>query len=167
MQLRTATPSDLALLRYWDTKPHVVAATGDDGDFDWENELPRNPDWRELLIAENNGRPVGMIQIIDPAREDSHYWGDVERGLRAIDIWIGEEADLGRGYGTLMMQLALKRCFADLSVKAVLLDPLASNIRARKFYERLGFKPVERRLFGNDDCIVHRLERDTWRLRNP
>jgi aminoglycoside 6'-N-acetyltransferase len=37
-----------------------------------------------------------MIQIIDPAQEETHYWGDVEAELRAIDIWIGEESDLDR-----------------------------------------------------------------------
>ena len=162
MKLRPATPNDLALLRYWDTKSHVVAATGDDGDFGWETELPRDPEWRELLIAETDGRPLGMIQIIDPATEETHYWGDVEDNLRAIDIWIGEEGDLGKGYGTRMMQLALERCFANVMVKAVLVDPLASNTRAHRFYERLGFRPMERRMFGNDDCIVYRLERQAW-----
>jgi len=32
--------------------------------------------------------------------------------LRAVDIWIGEEGDLGRGHGTIIMRLALARCFA-------------------------------------------------------
>jgi aminoglycoside 6'-N-acetyltransferase len=162
MQLRPATPTDLAVLRHWDAKSHVIAATGDDGAFDWEAELPRNPNWRELLIAEIDGRPIGMIQIIDPAQEETHYWGNIEENLRAIDIWIGEESDLGKGYGTGMMQLALERCFAVATVKAVLVDPLASNKRAHRFYERLGFRPLERRIFGTDDCIVYRLERRNW-----
>jgi aminoglycoside 6'-N-acetyltransferase len=163
MQLRPAIPADLSLLRHWDRQDHVVAASGNDGWFDWEAELPRDPDWRELLIAEVEGRPVGMIQIIDPAEEETHYWGDVEKDLRAIDIWIGEEADLGKGYGTQMMRLALQRCFANPQVKAVLIDPLATNTRAHRFYERLGFRPVGRRMFGNDDCLVYRLEREAWR----
>jgi aminoglycoside 6'-N-acetyltransferase len=163
MQLRPAVSTDLSLLRHWDTQCHVVAARGDDGAFDWEGELPRTPDWRELLIAESDGRSIGVIQIIDPADEETHYWGDVEKDLRAIDIWIGEAADLGKGYGMQMMQLALQRCFANVAVKAVLVDPLASNKRAHRFYERLGFQPVERRMFGNDDCIVYQLERQPWR----
>jgi hypothetical protein len=61
------------------------------------------------LIAEIEGRPVGFVQIIDPAREDSRYWGEVEENLRAVDLWIGEEADLGKGHGTRMMRLALER----------------------------------------------------------
>jgi aminoglycoside 6'-N-acetyltransferase len=104
---------------------------------------------------------------MDPARDETHYWGEAEPGFRAIDIWIGEEADLGRGYGTEMMRLALDRCFAEQAVKAVLLDPLASNTRAHRFYERLGFEAVDRRMFGTDDCLVHRLERDVWQARNP
>jgi aminoglycoside 6'-N-acetyltransferase len=159
MILRPATPSDLALLRAWDTRPHIIAATGDDGGFDWETELPRRPDWREFLIAEIDGRPIGFIQIIDPAREETHYWGDVEADLRAIDIWIGEAADLGRGFGTQIMRLALERCFADPAVKAVLIDPLAANTRAHHFYERLGFRRIDRRTFGPDDCLVYRLDR--------
>jgi aminoglycoside 6'-N-acetyltransferase len=167
MHLRPATRADRALLEYWDTKPHVVAATGEDGAFDWEGELGRDPRWREIMIAEENGRPIGIMQIIDPAEEESHYWGEIESGLRAIDIWIGEEGDLGRGYGSEMMRLALERCFSNAAVGAVLVDPLATNFRACRFYERLGFCPVEQRAFGNDACIVYRLDRHTWRQTIP
>jgi aminoglycoside 6'-N-acetyltransferase len=162
MHLRRATRADLTLLKSWDTKPHVAAATGADGAFDWESELGHDPDWRELLIAEEGGRAIGVMQIIDPAEEETHYWGAIESGLRAIDIWIGEEGDLGRGYGTRMMRLALKRCFAEASTRAVLVDPLAGNSGACRFYERLGFRSLDRRTFGTDDCLVYRLDRLAW-----
>jgi aminoglycoside 6'-N-acetyltransferase len=165
MKLRGAIPTDLPILRHWDTKSHVIAATGADEPYDWATELPRTVPWREFLIAEIAGVPIGIVQIIDPAEEESHYWGEIESHLRAIDIWIGEEADLGRGHGTQMMRLALDRCFAEPGVKAVLIDPLASNVRAHRFYERLGFRVVERRTFGSDDCLVYRLTREDWRRR--
>jgi aminoglycoside 6'-N-acetyltransferase len=162
IDLRPATPDDLALLRHWDEQPHVIASDPND-DWRWEVELHRHPDWREQLIAELDGRPIGFVEIIDPAREESHYWGEVAADLRAIDIWIGEEACLGKGYGTRMMRLALDRCFADPGVNAVLADPLAGNTRAHRFYERLGFRFVEARRFGEDDCFVYRLERADYR----
>lgn len=164
VRLRRATSADVPLLRRWDDKPHVIGATGADGgsDWNWEYELPREVTWRELLIGEVNGRPVGIMRVIDPQSEETHYWGGIESGLRAIDIWIGEEDDLGRGYGTQMMRVALDRCFSDTTVRAVLIDPLVSNTRAHRFYERLGFRRVDRRMFGNDDCYVYRLERSTW-----
>jgi aminoglycoside 6'-N-acetyltransferase len=156
--LRPATPADAPLLRRWDEAPHVVASDPND-DWGWETELARSPDWREQLVAEVDGRPIGFVQIIDPAREDGRYWGEIGDNLRAIDLWIGDAANLGRGYGTRIMQLALERCFADPAVRAVLIDPLASNTAAHRFYERLGFRFVERRRFGADDYFVYRLER--------
>ena len=161
MTLRPATLADLEILTRWDDEPHVVAADPND-DWAWETELARAPDWREQLVAEVDGRPVGFVQIIDPAREETRYWGDCPADLRAIDIWIGDAADLGRGFGTRMMQLALERCFAPPEVQAVLIDPLFSNTDARRFYERLGFRFVERRRFGADDCAVYRLDRADW-----
>ena len=56
----------------------------------------------------------------------------------------------------------LHRCFDDPGVTAVVIDPLASTTRAHRFYERLVFQPVERRMFGDDDCLVLRLERARW-----
>lgn len=164
--LRPATPADCALLRHWDTLPHVLASDPND-DWEWETELGRDVDWREQLIAEYRvdgkaSRRIGIVQIIDPAREESHYWGDCEPNLRAIDIWIGEEDCLGRGLGTVMMRQALDRCFADPAVTAVVIDPLARHTRAHPFYQRLGFVPQGLHSFGEDECLVHRLTREAW-----
>lgn len=158
--LRLATPADAAMLRAWDEEPHVVASSGahDEAGW-WDEELPREVPWREFLIAEADGLPVGVMQVIDPAEEETHYWGDCPPNLRAIDIWIGPPEWLGRGVGTQMMRLAIARCFADPAVAAILIDPLAENLRARRFYERLGFREVGPRRFGDDDCVVYRLDR--------
>src|SRR5690606_32626184 len=88
--LRSASIDDLELLRRWDEQPHVIESDPND-DWGWETELARSPDWREQLIAEVDGRPIGYVEIIDPARDEEHYWGeDIAPNLRAIDIWIGE-----------------------------------------------------------------------------
>ena len=158
MKLRDATIDDLPLLRYWDEQPHVLAADPND-EWEWESELKRKPPWREQLIAEFNGRAIGFVQIIDPKAEDSHYWGEIEEGFRAIDIWLGESGDLGKGYGSTIMKIAIKRCFSRDSVNAILVDPLEENEKACRFYERLGFKLVEKRRFGADECVVYRLDR--------
>lgn len=103
--LRKANLDDMSLLQHWDNQQHNIDSDPND-DWNWESELKRDPYWREQLVAECNGRPIGFIQIIDPAREESKYWGDVAPDLRAIDIWIGEKEDLGKGYGTVMMNQA-------------------------------------------------------------
>ena len=163
MRLRRATDADVAILEYWDTKPHVIAATGVDDVQDWAMEIQGELGIYDVFIAElDDGRPLGVVQIIDPMLEPSHYWGDVEPNLRAIDIWIGEESDLGRGFGTTMMALALDLCFAPADVAAVIIDPLESNVRAIAFYERLGFVAIGLQTFGEDRCLVHRLTRERW-----
>ncbi len=165
MILRFATPLDEELLCYWDRQPHVIEARNsnpNEDDWNWAEELRRSPEWRELLIAEIDTRPIGFMQIIDPAREETHYWGDCEPNLRAIDIWIGEKLDVGKGYGTVMMRLAIERCFAKPDVKAIIIDPLETNTNAIRFYERLGFRLVEKRLFDEDACLVYRLDRENF-----
>jgi aminoglycoside 6'-N-acetyltransferase len=167
LRLRDATLDDVDHLVRWDQDPVVRAASGEDESTDWAEEIAGADEWTEILIAEVDGRPIGTVQLIDPAREQTHYWGDVEPNLRALDIWIGEARDRNQGHGSEMMTQALDRCFADPDVTAVLIDPLTSNPDAHRFYRRLGFVPVEERTFGADRCLVHRLERSTWNTVRP
>jgi aminoglycoside 6'-N-acetyltransferase len=129
--LRNALPTDRPILEHWDRQEHVIASDPDD-DWDWERELACEPMRREQLMAELEGRPIGFLQIIDPREEETHYCGEVDKNLRAIDIWIGELEDLGKGYGTQMMLLAIDRCFQNSEVTSIIIDPLATNIRAQK-----------------------------------
>jgi aminoglycoside 6'-N-acetyltransferase len=164
LNFRVANINDLAILNYWDKQQHVIDSDPDD-DWNWEFELNRFPAWREQLIAQIDEIPLGLVQIIDPAEEESNYWGSVPKNLRAIDIWIGEKENLGKGYGTKMMNLALERCFKNSKVTAVLIDPLESNIDAIRFYESLGFQYVEKRIFGESICLVYEMTRSNWENR--
>lgn len=161
LELRKARTADLSTLLLWDQQPHVIASDPND-DWNWEQELAKEPAWRQQLMAELDGRAIGFIQIINPALEETHYWGEMSGGYRAIDIWIGMEQDLGRGYGTQMMQQALELCFEDPTVHTVLIDPLAQNTRAIRFYERLGFEFLEERDFGEDHCRIYAITRSKW-----
>lgn len=172
--LRPMRLSDVPIMDVWDRQPHVITATSDDpdesrafGGLDWADELALVTADYQYFIAELNGRPIGVLQIIDPCTEPTHYWGKIEPNLRAIDIWIGMIEDIGKGYGEMMMRRALKMCFSDPNVTAVVIDPLSSNQRAHKFYQRLGFVPEGLRMFEDDECLVHRLRRESWRSRFP
>lgn len=173
VRLRPATIGDADLLAGWDREPHVIACSTDDPDADiafggiaWREELADQSDVSFYRIAEADGRPIGVMQVCDPHLEPTHYWGEIEPDLRAIDIWIGPPDALNKGYGTRMMTLALDDCFAYPAVTAVVIDPLDSNTDAHRFYRRLGFEPVGRRMFDEDDCLVMRLERSAWEGRS-
>lgn len=158
---RDAIMDDLPMLKHWDRQAHVIACDPDD-EWEWEKELPMCVAWREQLVAELDGEPIGFVQIIDPHEEESHYWGEVTQNLRAIDIWIGEANNLGKGYGTEMMRQAIDRYFATPEVIKILIDPLASNIKAHRFYKRLGFQFVEERSFDGAECFVYEFLRSDW-----
>lgn len=167
--LRRARLDDAEILAQWERDPDVRASTGEeaeDADY-WRAEIAPDPPWRDILIAEENARPFGVLVDIDPAHEETHYWGDCGPGLRAFDIWIGAPADRGRGLGGAMMRLAAARAFADPSVGAILIDPLVTNVRAIRFYERIGFVRVGERWFGDDLTLVMRLERGARPMMDP
>ena len=171
LTLRLATLADIPHLEKWDRQPRVIAATSDDPDADvafedaeWREEIAGDDPASAFYIAELDGRPIGAMQIIDPALERTHYWGqNCPANQCAMDIWIGETDCLGKGYGTQMMTIAIDQAFADPKVEAILIDPLNSNTDAHRFYQRLGFRIVGRRLFDEDDCLVHKLDRADWR----
>lgn len=171
--LRPAVAADAGLLARWDGEPHVIACVTDNPEAstafegaDWNAELASQSDVFRYFIAEVDGRPIGAMLDIDPAREPYGYWGDCAADLRALDIWIGESDALGQGFGTAMMTQAIDACFARPEVQAIVIDPLTSNTDAHRFYQRLGFVPEGRRVFnGEDDCLVHRLTRTDWEAR--
>lgn len=147
---------DVALLRTWDDDADVAAALGGRGAdwYDWPVELARDVPWRDLLIATEDGRPIGFVQLADAAEEESHYWGAVAPGTWSLDIWIGAPGDRGRGLGREAMEAALQRVFDHHGADAVVIDPRVENRRAIAFYERLGFQRVEVRELGGDRCLV-------------
>lgn len=173
LRLRPATVDDAAILADWDRQPHVIACSTDDAEaeiaFDsreWRAELEAQSEVSFHLIAELDGHPIGALQVIDPHREPTHYWGTIEPGLRAIDIWISPPEALNQGHGTRMMTLAINDCFASPEVTAIIIDPLNSNTDAHRFYARLGFEIVGPQTFDEDDCLLHRLSRSVWEARS-
>jgi len=147
----------------WDLDDAVGYSGGEDDNYDWDYELTRSVSWREFLVAELDGRLIGMVVLIDVRHEESHYWGEeAPTDSWAIDIWIGSAEHRSKGFGTEMMRQALARCFDVHGANRVLIDPLQSNSRAIAFYRRLGFQDEGPRRFGNDDCLVMRLRADEY-----
>ena len=164
--LRPAVRADIPLLKAWDELPHVQFSdpkANDGSGWDWDEEIESGWAGYWHFVAEADGEPIGFVQVIDPHVEHSQYWGSMEAGYRAIDIWIGPADWLGKGAGTQMMVQALAFCFDDPAVHTILIDPLETNTRAHRFYQRCGFTPVGLRDFDGDRCLVHELKRADWR----
>jgi aminoglycoside 6'-N-acetyltransferase len=171
--------ADKPILDLWDQDEAVRFATNADhasddwlnGEDYWTHELGMQSDVYEYFMGElregAGWRSIAAMQSIDPHLEPTRYWGDIEPNLRALDIWIGSEADRGRGHGEGLMRLAIERSFASPEVTAIIIDPINANTRAHAFYQRTGFVPTHRQIFNNgeDDCLIHRLTRSDWEAR--
>lgn len=146
----------------------MASSGGNDDSYDWEFELGRQLSWQEILIAEEDSRPIGVVVLIDAAEDESHYWGVIEPRTWAIDIWIGRSQDRAKGFGTQMMKAALERCFVDHEALRVVIDPLITNERAIRFYRRIGFRDVGPRWFSDDHCLVLKilLSNTEWHQRH-
>tara|TARA_Y100000052_G_scaffold26911_1_gene32914 strand:- start:2627 stop:3151 length:525 start_codon:yes stop_codon:yes gene_type:complete len=163
--LRPAARTDIPLLKAWDKEAHVQFSDpkGSDGSgWEWDAQIGAGWEGFWEFMAELDGQPIGFVQVIDPQIEQSQYWGPMEAGFRALDIWIGPADMLGKGYGSQMMSLALSFCFSDPEVHTLLIDPLINNTDAHRFYQRCGFSPVGVRDFDGDLCLVHELKRAQW-----
>ena len=124
---------------------------------------PNTQYWRLFHIE----RDDGLILTFRPAemsdRATLEVW-DLQPDVIAASSDNRDLAKAFGGLGEMMMWGMIEACFEDANVTAILIDPLNSNTRAHAFYQRLGFKPVGRQVFNDeDDCLVHKLERADWR----
>lgn len=102
----------------------------------------RGPDECEEILAdesiaafmvEADGQPVGLIQYSEEATPDYRH-ASVDIALHAG--W------QGRGLGTDAVRTLVAHLVRDLGHHRVTIDPAASNARAIRVYEKVGFRPV-------------------------
>lgn len=75
-------------------------------------------------------RLVGLVALtpIDPVRREAEF-----------HIFLGETGDRGRGLGRAATVATLVEGFEALGLRRIVLRVRASNLRARRLYESLGF----------------------------
>ena len=96
----------------------------------------------QFMICEtSDGRAVGSVYLRDIDRE---------KDIAEYGIFIGEEDALGKGYGTQAAKLILTYAYEELNLKSVFLRVFADNMRARRSYEKAGF----RQLMGKQENVV-------------
>lgn len=110
-------------------------------DFFWssyEDEVDQAPEWwREFVdagawfVAWDSGRPVGIVAAIS-----DRNLGATTRQL--ISMWVTPEARGRRLAGKLVDEV--KEWAARAGVETLLLDVTHGNDRARRLYERCGFR---------------------------
>jgi len=166
--LRELKPSDQDTILRWRNsdfvrkqmfKPDVIAA--EDHERWFERVLVTDPRlYRILSLAD---RDLGFVSF---TREDDSNatctWG----------LYIGEP-DAPRGSGSALGALALTHAFTELAADEVISEAMASNDRAIRLYDRLGFRRVDTRVITRttpgtpEDVIVFSRSRMAWAVDAP
>ncbi len=136
---RPAGAGDLPRLRRWLSAPEVVRWWGDPRD---ELELLRadlNEPRMTMRIVSFRGRPIAYAQDYEVHAWPQAHLMHLPRGSRAVDSFIGSPSMIGRGHGSAYLSLLAERLCAQ-GAPLVAIDPDADNLRARRAYERAGFR---------------------------
>lgn len=96
------------------------------------NFVSENTAWRNLLALDGN-RIVGASSFAAARLENMAGWGEI------ISFYLHPEY-FGRGVSGPLMQAVLKELFT-MGFRDIYLWVLEENHRARRFYERFGFRP--------------------------
>ena len=121
-------------------------------------------DYPYIILVED--KPVGFIQCCDLFAYKSKcenlkgIFLDEEPGTFCLDLFIGEEEYLNKGYGSLTVEKFIAKLFKDYNANSILVDPSFSNKRAIRCYEKAGFEFVRVANDGVCDCYVMKLDKN-------
>ncbi|MBE3574021.1 MAG: GNAT family N-acetyltransferase [Firmicutes bacterium] len=142
VHLRPVEPEDLDHFMQWVNDPEVTQYLAS---FSWPLSRMAEREWVEN--AAKGGHSDERNLVIETL--DGKYLGVI--GLRHIDwrnrhaevgIVIGNKGYWGKGYGTDALRVLARFAFDQLNLHTLTLALFADNLRARRSYEKVGFKPV-------------------------
>jgi len=112
------------------------------------------------FIIQIEGKKVGFIQYCDlyayktQCKDPKGVFTDEEKGTYCMDLFIGEDTYLNKGYGTKIVKAFSEMILKTPGAKKVLIDPASSNKRAIKCYEKAGFYKLKDTHDGVEDVTI-------------
>ncbi len=137
IKIRPITDTDTPLIVRWRNNPQVKQQFVFQKNFteelhnNWlKNEVYTGHVAQFIIETSQDKRPIGSVYLRDI---------DKNHNKAEYGIFIGDTADMGRGYGPKATELILKYAFEELRLNKVFLRVFADNTRAIKSYKRCGF----------------------------
>jgi RimJ/RimL family protein N-acetyltransferase len=145
---RLMTRDDLPLVHDWHQRPHVKRwwVARDSFDETEEHYVPtiEGTEPTAHYLALLDGEPLGMVQtyLVSDYPDWAAVIGEGE-GVAGVDLFIADEANLGRGLGTEMLRRFVEEIvFARPETVAVTADPDVRNMASARAFEKAGFQRV-------------------------
>ena len=163
---RPATTDDLPRLRRWLHAPEVKRWWGKPRE---QFELLRtdlNEPRIAMRIVSFNGRPFAYAQDYEVHAWPQAHLAHLPRGSRAIDSLIGWPSMIGRGHGQAYLRLLAEKLCAGRS-PLVAIDPATANVRARRAYEKAGFRAEAMLVTEAGPAVLMLYEREATKVSSP
>jgi aminoglycoside 6'-N-acetyltransferase len=162
--LRNMTAADLPMISQWLGEPHVARWWSDEPS-EQLNEFEaaiagRDP--TRVLVVEDAGRDVGWAQWYRWADspDEAPDYGATEHDF-GIDYGIGEPAQVGRGIGTELIALLVRRVRQVHPRAPILVAVATPNTASRRVLEKNGFALIDERMIasepGDEPTALYRL----------
>jgi aminoglycoside 6'-N-acetyltransferase len=154
LRIRPAIRSDLDLLALWFAAPGVYRWWG--GTPLSRDEVAAKYTGRrcpqvESFIVERDGHPIGYIQY--------HLEGPGDAGLDMMLV----PPERNKGLGPMAARMLVEHLKRDRGFRDITVDPMQSNARAIRAWEKAGFR-IERAWNDHPDgpAYLMRLQPDPW-----
>lgn len=160
IKFKNFAEEDMPLFLSWAKKPHVATTWFMEGyeNIDKYHEKIEGNGYDHAFIICLNGKAIGYIQSCDLYAYRMKclilkgVFTQEDPGTFCLDLFIGEEEYLDKGYGTEIVKAFIKKLFKDFNAKKILIDPACSNKRAIRCYEKAGFVVVKKEHDGINEC---------------
>ena len=119
-----------------------------------------------MRIVSIDGRPFAYAQDYEVHAWPQPHLAHLPHGSRAIDSFIGWPSMIGRGHGGNYLRLLAQRLCAE-GAPMVAIDPAIDNLRARRAYEKAGFRLVGPAATDAGPAVLMLYEREPSRVSSP
>lgn len=135
-------PDDAEIYTKWLNNPNItqylsvhnslISITGEKDYLEKYSKV----EWNMAIVKKDNDELIGNIGLNDI---------DYKNGTAELGIFIGDEDNLSKGYGSEAINLLTNYAFRELRLHTIMLRTYDINLRAQKAYEKCGFKEFGRR----------------------
>lgn len=135
--LKEMTNEDIRIIKKWPTYPPDIAeldyALRDGGWLDY--------DFYKAFSAYEDNKIIGFTIL----------WKEVESLTVAIALHADE---IGKGLGYEVLCKTLQKCFSEYECERVYLDVRKKNLRAKRLYDKVGFKVINEHVMEANGALV-------------
>lgn len=114
----------------------------------------------DCYFALYEDKPVGYIQkyFVNDWPELGDYL-NYDDTVVSVDLFIGDQEYMGRGFGSLMLSEFLKQVvFNNPKVTMCMIGPEPNNKRAIRAYEKVGFRHMQSLRIGTESELTYVME---------